>query len=349
MPQGEHEYMKKTISYLLTFCWIIAVFTFTSCGDGSLDGQEETPAATEEPSVVPEPAATPEPATEEELRRAIKALGDEGDQLTLKGEYYERLYAMDAFGEEDYIALAQVYNAQGDWERQRLMLSKAMRLYPCQTYAEQVSGIIVRRDSGDEGAAALAAQMMAALEQQDAQALKDLTGTQEWKREMLGDLAGIMNRIQYRTENEVLQIAADGIYCEIVWCSGGGSLFFYRNDTAETAIGSAALGAEGYEGPVEVSFYDGEGNELQTYRGTMNGGVCTGQITVSYQGTEYTGQLGEDGRTLEEQEKGAASRGAVCYAYAPGGRAYLYQQDTTVEDFRIDAAYLALPEYEEWR
>ena len=28
---------------------------------------------------------------------------------------------------------------------------------------------------------------------------------------------------------------------------------------------------------------------------------------------------------------------------------YLYQQNVTAEDFRIDAAYLGLPEYAEWR
>lgn len=343
--------MKKTIPYLTALCLILTVFAFVSCGEGEPSGAA-LPSGVAEPSgadALPEPTATAEPATEEELRGAIGTLGDQGEDLILKGKYYERLYSMDLFAEEDYIALAQVYGNQGDWERQRLMLSKVLRLYPCEEYADQVSGIVVRKDGGDERAASLAAQLMTALEQQDAGAVRALTETQEWRQEMLGELAGLMNRIQYRTETDVIQIAADGISSEIVWRSGADKIFFYRSDAIETAVGTGLCGEEGYEGPVEVSFYDKDGNALQTYRGTMKDQVCVGQITVIYQGKEYTGQLDESGRTLEEQPKNVAAEGGVCYVYDSGKKTYLYQQNATAEDFRIDAAYLGLPEYAEWR
>ncbi len=157
--------MKKTIPYLTALCLILTVFAFVSCGEGEPSGAA-LPSGVAEPSgadALPEPTATAEPATEEELRGAIGTLGDQGEDLILKGKYYERLYSMDLFAEEDYIALAQVYGNQGDWERQRLMLSKVLRLYPCEEYADQVSGIVVRKDGGDERAASLAAQLMTAL------------------------------------------------------------------------------------------------------------------------------------------------------------------------------------------
>lgn len=342
--------MKKTLPYLLAFCLILTVFAFVSCGDGEMSDQNTLSSEGEVPSApesTPEPTA--EPATEEELRKAVGTLGDEGEELALKGKYYERLYAMDLFGEEDYLALAQIYGAQGDWESQRLMLSKALRLYPCQEYADMVSGIVVKKDGGDEAASALAAQVTAALEQQDVQALKGLMGTQEWRQEMLGELAGIMNRIQYRTETDLIQVATDGISAEIVWRDGAGKLFFFRTDAAETAMGTALLGEEGYQGLAEVSYYDKDGNALQTYKGSLKGEICVGELSVSYQGTEYVGRFDEDGKTLEEQVKDVTADGGVCYAYASGGRNYLYQGNTTVEDFRIDTAYLGLPEYAEWR
>ena len=119
--------MKKTIPYLTALCLILTVFAFVSCGEGEPSGAA-LPSGVAEPSgadALPEPTATAEPATEEELRGAIGTLGDQGEDLILKGKYYERLYSMDLFAEEDYIALAQVYGNQGDWERQRLMLRAA--------------------------------------------------------------------------------------------------------------------------------------------------------------------------------------------------------------------------------
>lgn len=342
--------MKRTIFCMVAVCIMAAAFV--ACGKGEDDLAAIQTSGSEEPSVpevTPEPTATAEPATEEELRKAVGTLGNEGDELSLKVKYYERLYAMDLFAEEDFLALAQAYGEQGDWERQRLMLSKVLRLYPCQEYADLVSGVVVRKDNMDEAAASLAAQMREALERQDVTALRALTETQEWRMEMLGELAGIMNRIQYRAGSDVIQIATDGLSTEIVWRDGSDHLYCYKNGAAETMAGTALLGDAGYEGPVEVSFYDGEGNILQSYQGTMSSGLCVGQITVTYQGTEYTGLFDESGRTLEEQVKNVTEKGGVCYAYAPGKKLYLYQQDATVEDFRIDAAYLGLPEYEEWR
>ena len=72
-------------------------------------------------------------------------------------------------------------------------------------------------------------------------------------------------------------------------------------------------------------------------------------MTVNYQGVEYTGTFLEDGTTGEEQLEEVTEQGGVVYAYGPGKRDYLYQENVALEDFRIDAAFLSLPEYEEWR
>jgi len=77
--------------------------------------------------------------------------------------------------------------------------------------------------------------------------------------------------------------------------------------------------------------------------------VCVGQLTVFYQGTEYVGNFREDGSTAEEQLEEVTEQGGVLYAYGPGNKTYLYQENAELVDFRIGPAFLGLPEYEDWR
>lgn len=338
--------MKKKFPVCSVFLFPLIILSLTACGapDPVTDFTEQT-----EQNVPQDSAEVPEPVTEEELRRALAGLGSDAEALSRKREYYEKLYAMDLFAEEDYLALAQVYAEEGSWKQQRRMLSRVLRLYPCVEYAEMLSGIVVRADDTEAEVASIAGQVMSALERQDAAALGSLTDSREWQEILLEGLSGIEVRTQYREGENLIQISADGLSDEITWRGSDGRFFWYCGDGEGMMLGAASLEEGIYSGPVSVSRYDREGNLVSSVQSTLSGGVCVDGITVRYQGAEYEGKLSEAGVTQEEQIKEITEKGGVIYAYDAGGRSYLYREGASVNDFRIDAAYLGLPEYTEWR
>ena len=323
----------------------IFICNFSSCGMSQSVPEQETP----EPVQSAEPEEPAEPETEEELRQAIALLGDEGEELSRKREYYERIQAMDLFGEEDYAALAQVYAGMGEWKLQRSMLSKALRLYPSREYADQLGAVVVQGDPGDTELAAFAQEIMTALEQRDMAVLGGLADREEWVRLLQDGMPGILCRTRYCEGENVLQIAAEDGCAEITWQGSENRFYYYKKDGTGMLLGETSLTESGYNGDVTVDYSDPEGNIIRSYRGTLADGICVDQITVVVQGTEYTGKLNSDGTTAEEQYQKVADAGGVVYAYTADGRSYLYQEEAAPETFRMDAAYLGFPEYEEWR
>lgn len=334
--------MKKKIPLQISLLWLL-IALLTSCG-GRQSEQVEDPEQTIAPTQTPAP-----PQTQEELRQAIGQLGSGEEALDFKRKYYEELLAMDVFEEADYVALAQVYGELGQQDLQREMLSKVLRLYPSREYAKQLSDIVVRADSSDSEMAAIAAQIMEALGQQDGLALRELTGQETWRVSLQGNMTGVMTRTHYQEGEDVLQIVADGGYTQIMWLGAGGRLCFYEADEAGSLWGETVLQDGGYTGAVTVAYSDGEGNLTRSCNGTLKEGVCVDQISITYQGTTYTGKLNADGTTAEEQYQKVTAAGGVVYAYTADKRAYLYQENAKPESFRMDATYLGIPEYEEWR
>lgn len=326
--------------------FLLSVLLLTACGQPQAESEGTMPVPTEEPVTT---AQWAEPFTEEELRKAISELKEDETALAQKQEYYERLLAMDVFGEEDYEELARIYGGRGDWQGQRRMLFKLLRLYPSVEYAEQLSAVTVRRDDTEEDMVSLAGQIRAALEQQDAAAIRNLALSGEWRRLLQEDMDVIETRTRYQAGEDVLQIAAGGPAVELTWRDGQGRFWFYQGDETGAMMGSAALADGAYTGDVQVTYSDGEGNVTRLLQGTLENGVCVGQLTVVYQGVEYTGTFLEDGTTAEEQLKEVADLGGVLYAYGPGRRTYLYQENAALADFRVGPAFFGLPEYEEWR
>lgn len=314
----------------------------------------ETPPVPEEIGTVEnsqeaESSEPAEPETEEELRHAIGQAGDDKEGLDLKRKYYELLLAMDVFTEADYTALAQVYAGQGEWALQREMLSKVLRLYPSREYAEQLGAIVIQADNTDEKISALAGRIREAFELHSGGAMRELTALEEWRSVLLGEMPGIGSRIRYCEGEDVLQIAADGAYTEITWKSGDGRFYFYRGDETGTVLGEAYLTDGAYQGEASVIYSDPEGNAVRTYNTVLDNNICTERIVISHDGKEYTGKLNSDGTTAEEQYKKVEEAGGVVYAYSGDGKSYLYQENATLETFRMDAAYLGFPEYAEWR
>lgn len=341
--------------HLLPFSFLIITISacaFTACG-----GPDPTPNPSSVPEPVyeqtPSPAPTPtpsaEPATEEELRLAIAGLDASADTLSQRREYYERLYAMDLFEEEDYLALAQVYAQEGDWEQQRLMLFKLLRLYPCREYAQMLGDVIIRGDASDPELAALAGPVIAALEQQDAPALAALLGDSQWLQVFPESLSGIETKVQYRDNGSVLQISTDGLTAEISWHTAVGGFFLYRKDSSGILLISASLEGNTYNGPFSATCLDLSGSETRFAQGTLSNGVCIDRLTLHYKGTKYHGTFDDAGKTQEVQLKEVTQKGGVLYAYDAKEKTYLYQKDTTLEEFRIDTAFLGLPEYTEWQ
>lgn len=155
----------------------------------------------------------------------------------------------------------------------------------------------------------------------------------------------IETRTCYQAGEDILQVAAGGEAVEIVWRNGQGRFLFYRDQGTGMVTGTAALEEGNYVGDVKTVFYDGEGNAVKSVQGTLSNGMCVGQLTVVYQGVEYVGVFKEDGTTAEEQLKEVADQGGVLYAYGPGGRTYLYQENVEMADFRIGPAFFGLPEF----
>lgn len=333
--------MKKKIPIqICTFLFL--ALSLASCGQAQTEPQQESTTVIETPEPTPAP-----PKTEEELRQAIADSG--ADEAKLKREYYEQLLGMDVFGEADYVALAQIYADLGEKSLQRDILSKVLRLYPSREYARQVSAIVVEETGENQEMAGLAQGIMEALGQKDMAALRELTAQEDWRRLLQDGMLGIETRTRYRQGEDVLQIAADGARAEITWQGAEGRFCFYQGDETGAILGEAVLKDGVYSGAASVVYSDGEGNILRSYSGTLQEGICVDQISIEYQGVTYQGKLNADGTSAEEQYKKVAEAGGVVYAYSADGKSYLYQENAAVETFRMDAAYLGLPEYEEWR
>ena len=336
----------KRTSHIYIGISLLAALVLTACGQPQTEREETLLVPTEEPAATAQPR---EPFTEEELRQAISELKEDEASLAQKQEYYERLLAMDVFEEEDYEELARIYGGIGDRQGQRRMLFKLLRLYPSAEHAEQLSAVTVYRDDTEENMVSLAGQIKEALESQDAVALRNLALSEEWRSLLQEGMDAIETRTRYQTGEEILQVAAGGPAVEITWRDEQGRFLFYQGDETGTVMGSATLADGAYTGDVKVTYSDGEGNVTKYLQGPLENGVCVGPLTVLYQGVEYSGTFREDGTTAEEQVKEITDQGGVLYAYSPGGRTYLSQENVEIADFRIGPAFFGLPEYIEWR
>lgn len=289
------------------------------------------------------------PRTEEELRQAISQMGDDNATLTQKQEYYQRLLAMDVFGETDYVALADIYGTQGEWEKQRDMLWKVLRLHPSKEYAQRLEEIVIRWDDTETEMAELAEQTMEALRQQDTDGLRRLIVSEEWRHVAQKDMTGVTTRTQYRSDGNLLQATTGLSAAELTFREETGAFYCYKSDESGFMWASVEEFGENYNGVVSVVCWDAEGNVIRECSGILKDGVCVDQITVLYQGMEYAGKLNSDGTTAQEQYPAVTEQGGVVYAAGSDGVSYLVQENETVEHFKIDSTYLGLPEYVEWK
>lgn len=318
---------------------LLGALGLTACGNG-----RQTSSVNGNVSSV---ASGQQPMTEEEVRQEIVALEGGSASLKERQALYEQLLAMDVFSEADYVELAQIYGDEGDEEKQRLMLSKVLRLYPSREYAEQVSAIIVRRDETNGETAGIMEQIMAGLEQEDVTALQSLVLSEEWHQVMRQGLAGIETRMQYQSGDNVLQVVTDELQTEMTWLQTSGAFYFYRMDASGMVSGSAVYTDGMYNGDAAVRYWTPDGDMVRSFTAALRQNLCVERITILYEGTEYSGSISADGATAEEQETAVKENGGVVYAYSEDGKSYLYQADAD-EDFKLDADFLGLPVYTQW-
>lgn len=312
---------------------------------------------------------TPYPQTEEDFRQAIATLT--GGESTLTGEetspqadnttlptdtstlatlqdYYEKLLAMDVFTEEDYVALAAVYAAQGMQEAQADMLTKAHRLYPSTAHVEALSALIWDKDASDTQVQTLVAQMLEAIEAEDQAAAAALITSEDWQNQLQNELVGVVTKTRYTADGQITHITSDSFSTEVMSLSGDGAFAYFKMDSQGSMLVKATLVDGKYQGDFTMALFDAEGDLLKHYAGTIQNDTCVGELQVTFGGTSYTGTFDEQGHALADQISTVTKDGGVVYAYNKNKTAYLYEENVSVDTFIIDSTYLHLPVFKEW-
>lgn len=291
-----------------------------------------------------QPAQETEPPlkTVEDYRAAIGRMGDSEEELAITAEYYEELLARDAFEEADYTALAAVYDKLGDPKNRYRMLSKVYRLYPSAEYAELLNGIVFELQAGDSELDALMAQVKDCLESEDAGGLQALLASEVWQANMCGELAGVNRITSYDDGSDEWMIAEKAQETDITCEKADQALLFFRGNASGGIIVSGVRADNVWEGDFTVSCFDGEGAVYKRYQGTFAGNICVGDIRITVDGTDYIGKFNDDGTVAVAQQSHIQNQGGVVYAYDASGERFLYEENASVESFRLDAAGLGL-------
>lgn len=337
--------MRKVLSAALVMAFMVSLFT--ACGSR---GEGDEPALDvsvgsghQEGEMDPSRMET-----ENQLREGLAALHDKPDTQADQIAFYEELLARDLCREEDYLELAQLYADAGNTVSQRRMLWRAFRLYPGEAYVQQLEELVVQRTADEESAATLITALQQALTGRDAVAFRMVISGADW-REIFQEAPEIYaTRTCYTDEKLTAQIASDAYETEIFLFTADGECLYGRLDEEGSLIGSAVYTAGAYNGDAEVCWFDAESTMYKRYQAVLRNDVCVDSISVEYDGVSYTGALGEDGSTKEQQQEKVTQAGGVVYAYQEGGSRYLYQEDATKESFRMDCASIGLPRAVIW-
>lgn len=324
------------------------IFALAGCGEQQVDGtaEAEKPIEAKQGSETEEPKAEQGPVTVEDYRNAIVALGDDMESLRLAQKYYEELLARDAFQENDFLALAEVYALLGDAEEQRDTLWRLYRLYPTEANADILSSLVVEVDDTDGAVVELINRWKTEMEGGNAVELQNLIASEEWKNALWLDTGAMVQKTRYVSAGETIQITSDICETEIACLGQDGEFLYYRCNELGTIMSDATLRDGIYSGPATISYYDAEGALYKQIACSLQNGICVDKIDIFYDGNTYVGKLNENGTTIEEQI--SKVKGTI-YAYSDNGRSYLYQPDTAVADFVIGSKFVGLPEYEFWK
>lgn len=330
--------MKKSIKKML-YVTMLACVLFGAYG--CADNEAEEVVVSSEEAVV-------ELCTETDYRTAIAELGTEESDLLLAVEYYDKLWLMDAFTEDDFDALVQVYETLGDAEKLRETLIRRHTYYPSEANVSAISSVIVYRDKDDEGVTELMNTFISTLNADDKTGIKAMVLSEAWGEEMQDALVGVCRKTLYSGNGYVAQITSDTYSTEISVLREDTSFVYYKLDASGEIMAETFWKDGNYTEGYVISYYTAEGELLKECSGTFDNGISVGEFTMKYDGGTYTGEFDEKGKTTVEQKDKISNKGGVVYAYNKSKQKYLYVEDADIETFMIDYEYLGLPAYVEW-
>lgn len=322
--------MKNAIALLAALALLLAL---PACG---APPEEETPQPTQTP--------TPAEMNADQLHELLDSLQKEDASPEELLECFDELDRRDSLTQSDREALAELYGETGQDQLRREELLRLLLLYPSEGYMEELAEIIALR-SGTE-ADRLGAETVAHMANGEAAALRDLVNSQAWNEVFQDGLRAVELRSIWTDGTGTLQSRDDYERHELTYLREDGDFWYFITDGEGTTLASALYAEGAYNGPVTVDYLDTAGEPLLRYTGTLANNLCTVELTVTYDGIEYTGALNEDGTAAAPQEADVTGKGGVIYAR--NGNRYLYKSGVTQEDFVLDCAFLGLPEYTPW-
>lgn len=330
--------MRRKIQKIFGVCILTIVVAF-ACGC------VETPV---EENDLPGEEVTSEFQTEEDYRAALEQLGTEEADLQLRLEYYDKLWLLDAFTEEDFVALSKVYEAMGDAENLRNTLIRKHTYYPAETNLEEISRVIVYRDAADEEVKTLVDSLLQTMEEGNLENIKVLITSEEWKAELQDDLVGVRRKTLYTGSGYTAQIVSDVYETEVYILKEDTTLLYYKLNSAGEIVAETFWTDASYNGEYTIGYYTAEDELIKECNGTFDEGISVGDFAIKYDGKTYTGEFDENGKTTVEQKDKITDDGGVIYAYNKSVYKYLYEEDTTQDKFVIDYEYLGWPMYVAW-
>ncbi len=200
---------------------------------------------------------------------------------------YETKYHAGEFSQEDYYALAAIYEEQGMIRKQRDLLEQCYRLYNDEASYWALQNITVNIDEEDEALKQEAQLMLQNLTTPDyfAEGIHQIEAPQ-WMELFMPKLKeGI--RSYYLEEDGQLKLVILAGYDEnqkafsTVWHHGeGDSLVLLKYTNGIVQVLNTSMVNNVYEGPFTLTLLDGVTGSIAEEQGTFKGGIYSGEYTL---------------------------------------------------------------------
>ncbi len=320
---------------------------------------------------------------------AVQTPGTEETQTALSGtaaaiQEYEANYQSGEFQQEDYQALADLYEEAGLIRRQRDLLEQSFRLYgDAQSFEKlQTVAVNLEEESADIQEEARTMLLNLGLEEFFGQSIQ-LISSEAWFETMMPKMGeGVRNYFLQQKEETVLAIQVgyrEGQPFSQVWYNAEGRIteLCYAEDTLQ--VFSADLQGGAYGGDFVLWNIDGKSGDIQKKQGTMKDSVLTGEYREEihlgngdgavydlwnnreqWEYTAYTGAFDEAGQTTVKQPsaanlsalvKGSDYASCVVYAYDENGENCLFagvSDPAEAENYTFGAATMEIAAYPEF-
>lgn len=307
-------------------------------------------------------------------RLLLSALDKNGGDTASEIEVYEKLYSLDAFEKKDYLALATLYQQNGESVKARDLLEKAYQLFPEQEVTDALLAAATDIAQEDDPVKSTAEGLFDALQKQDTAAVAGILLAADWYENMMPRLSTGMRR--YRGERDGasfrLQVAygEDGQPSTSLWLLTDGKITYWYSSSVRLVSAALSGTEKECDGPFSSLTINLQDGSVFRDTGTFQDGHLTGDYTsecayapqpwdaaslfaaqdgLTY--TPYTGTFSQDGTPEAEQQDAAAQAGELVYAYSEQKDTYLYitlPEGLTAENAVFDLAALGIEPWPVW-